>query len=359
MRIKLAISTLLGGLALAATALGAEVLPTYHVVPDSDRTMQRVADEFEVLRKHDGGYEVVVPEGKLPELLRLAPEAKLLNPDMHADLHALPKSIYDVASMERRLQAAATRYPGLVKLGTYGTSRGGRPQYVLTMGQNPESPDLSKPGLMITAATHGDEVITVEVVLGLIDKLLAGYGTDARLTRMLDNTVIYWVPAVCVDGYAARSRYVEGRDPNRDYAWPDNPTRAPATKCIRDITAFFHDHPNIKGTMDFHAAASMIMYPWAFSYDHPDEPYASQMDQLTTYMAEANGFAHGTIAETIYVAKGSSADYYYWKNGAHATAVEVSHNFLPARAQLVDIVTENTESTWRFIEFFISEHRKH
>lgn len=330
-----------------------EVLPSYHVIATSEHAMQIIADRFEVLRKLDDGYEVTVPIGQEAELLQLAPEATLLNPDIHAELRQYTRSLIDLPRLKLRLETLAGQYPKLVKLSTYGTSRGGRPEFVLTMAKETTSPDQNKPALMITAATHGDEVITVEVVLGLIEQLLAGYGKDARLTRMLDETIIYWIPAVCVDSYASRSRYVEGRDPNRDYAWPDNPNRSPSTQCIRDITKFFHDHPNIKGTMDFHAAASMIMYPWAYQRERPQSEYDRKLDQLTTYMAEANGFAHGTIAETIYVAKGSSADYYYWKNAAVAVAVEVSRRFVATQHALPAIVQENTESTWRFIESFI------
>lgn len=338
---------------LATTAASTEILPSYRVIPASDEAMLTIAERFEVLRKLDHGFEVIVPLGQEAALLELAPQASLLNSDIHTALRQNTRSLTDLPRLKQRLEALAGQYPKLAQLSTYGTSRGGRPEFVLTTTKDASNPDLEKPALMITAATHGDEVITVDVVLGLIEQLLTAYGKDPRLSRMLDETVIYWIPAVCVDSYASRSRYVEGHDPNRDYAWPDNPDRVPATQCIRDMTQFFDDHPNIKGTMDFHAAASMIMYPWAYQRQRPEQDYDRKLDQLTTYMAKANGFAHGTIAETIYVAKGSSADYYYWKTGAAAVAVEVSRRFVTEQNGIPAIVQENTESTWRFIEAFL------
>jgi predicted deacylase len=347
------------GLALACVAftsggLAAERLSTYFVAPSSDQTMRELADRFEVLRRSAGGFELVVPESRVQELYSVYPEAQLKEFDMHASLKALPpnQDLYDVASMERRLRDFVARFPDKVKLETYGTSPGGRPEYYLTMAQDAANPDPAKPGLMITSATHGDEVVTVEVTLGLIEKLLTGYANDPRIQKMVDDHVIYWVPAVCVDGYATRSRYVQGRDPNRDFAWPENPNRQPATACTRDIVQFFEDRPNVVGTLDIHAAASMIMFPWAWTHSRIDaEDYRAQ-DDLTTRMAEHNRFAHGTIADTIYIAKGSSADYYYWKRKTVSVAVEVSHNFAPGESDLTDIITENTESTWRFIEHF-------
>lgn len=357
MRINFWMKSLAAAAATVALAAGAQAaepkLQTYLVTPWSDAAMKQIATRFEVMRKVAGGFEVVVPETETAAFRVLAPEAQLLNPDLDGAVQAMEAGIYDVASMERRLKDFAQRYPDLVKLETYGTSKEGRPEYVLTMGKKETRAGFAKPELMITSATHGDETITVEVTLGLIDKLLKGYGTDQRLTKMVDNSVIYWVPAVCVDGYANRSRTVEGRDPNRDFAYPQAPSRTPATKCTRDIVGFFNGKPNIVGTMDFHAAASMIMYPWAWTYDNLPEPERTDFDEVTTHMAEANGFAHGTIADTIYIAVGSSADYYYWKNKAFGTAIEVSHNFAPSSPEEAgDIVSENTESTWRWIEHF-------
>ncbi len=343
----------LASLSLAQTAAAAERLSTYFVAPSSEMTMRDLAKRFEVLRRTGGGFELVVPESRIQELYSVYPEARLGELDMHSSLKALATTgLQDVSTMERRLRDFVARHPDKVKLESYGTSPGGRPEYYLTMSANAAQPDLAKPGLMITSATHGDETITVEVTLGLIEKLLVGYGTDARITKMVDDHVIYWVPAVCVDGYAARSRYVENRDPNRDFAWPENPNRAPATGCTRDIVRFFTERPNIVGTMDIHAAASMIMFPWAWTYDHIDAADFAEQDQLTDAMAQDNGFEHGTIADTIYIAAGSSADYYYWKRKTVSVAIEVSHNFASTGDALTDIITENTESTWRFIEHF-------
>lgn len=339
-----------GGVATGSYAV--ERLSTYFVAPASDVTMRALAKRFEVLRREDGGFVLVVPVERAQELFALEPAARLIDEDMHAELAAFGNVGQDIPTMERRLRDFAARYPQIAKLETYGTSTGGRPEYVLTVAGNATQPDMHKPALMITSATHGDELSTVDVSLGLIEKLLAGYGSDPRLTKMVDDHVIYWLPALCVDGYAGRTRYVEGRDPNRDFAYPENPNKIPATGCTRDVVRFFNEHANIVGTLDIHAAASMIMFPWAYTYDHIDAGDFSSMDRLTTAMAEDNGFAHGSIADTIYIAAGSSADYYYWKRRTVSIAVEVSRRFAMAGDDLTDVVTENTESTWRFIEHF-------
>lgn len=330
----------------------AEVLPTYQV----DASL---AGKFDVVsRLANGSFEVVVPEDRKAELQKLAPGAQIVNEDLNGPAREADPELYDVAAMERKLRDFAARFPNLVKLETYGTSANGRPEYVMTMtAPTSTSPHIVRdtPEVMITGATHGNEVITVEVVLGLMERMLNGYGTNERFTRMLDNTVIKWIPAACVDGYAARSRNVQGLDPNRDYAWPEQPNREPRTSCIQHLTSYFHTLTNPVGTMDFHAQGSMIMFPWAYTYDPIPQPDLGEMDQLTTRMAEINRFRHGSISRTIYVAKGSSADYYYWKKDTVSVAIEVSHNLAPQREEIADIVEENAESTWRFVEHFIPE----
>lgn len=349
----------LGAAATAAPAADVAKLPTFRVAAD-DPAMPAVAERFEVLQRlDDGSFEVAVHGGEEAELMKLAPKATLWNADRHASLRALPKDIglYDVASMERRLRDFAARFPHLVKLETYGTSYEGRPEYVLTMSTIADDTgtiDPAKPEVLITSATHGDEVITVEVTLGLIERLLNGYGKDERLTRLVDGLTIRWIPANCMDGYANRSRYVQGQDPNRDFAYPENPNRTPRTKCIQHAVEYFHAHPGIRGSIDYHASGGMIMFPWAYTYDRIETGDYRTFDDLTTRMAATNGFEHGPISTVIYVAKGSSADYYYWKTGSISLGIEVSHDFAPRAEAVADIVTENAESTWIFLEHFLA-----
>jgi hypothetical protein len=296
----------------------------------------------EVVGTHDSGLLVRATSERVGDVMAASPESFAFDA-------ARPEFTgYNFASMERKLRDFVATYPELATLDTYGTSRGGRPEYVLTIGE--KSDQTPKPELMITAATHGNEVITVDVVLGLMEKLLTEYGSDPRVTAMVKGHTLHFVPAVCVDSYVAQTRANEGRDPNRDYPWPDRPIRSPVG-CIRDIMAYT-DARTIAGSIDYHAAASMIMFPWAYTYDHIPQADYDSLDDLTTRMARDNAFAHGDIASTIYIAEGSSADYYYWKKHTRATAVEVSHNLALEALSAAPIVEENVESTWTFIEDF-------
>jgi predicted deacylase len=294
-----------------------------------------------VVGTHDSGLLVEASTEADKSQLEAVPQS------FRFDRSAPEVTLYTFSTMEQKLKALAAAYPQLAKLETYGTSVEGRPEYVLTIGKQDGEP---RPELMITGATHGNERATVDVVLGLSDLLLTNYGKDPRTTAMVDGHTIHFIPAVCVDSFVADERANEGRDPNRDYPWPQEPDRRPV-HAIKDIMAYFDSH-DIVGSLDYHSAASMVMFPWAYTYSHiPAADYA-RFDDLTTRMARENHFAHGDIASTIYIAQGSSADYYYWKKGTIATAVELSHDLATRRSSHDDLLTESTEMTWTFIENF-------
>lgn len=303
---------------------------------------QLTGEGLTVVGTHDSGLLVQASEGTDLSKLAALPEG------FRFDEQTPEFTLYGFSSMEKKVKDLAAAYPALAKLDTYGTSSQGRPEYVLTIGkQDPADP---KPELMITAATHGNETATVDVVLGLANELLTKYGTDARITKMVDDHTIHIVPAVCVDSYVAQTRENDGVDPNRAYPWPEQTSRAPP-RAIKDVMAYTNAHA-IAGSMDFHDAASMVMFPWAYTYSHVAPADYTRMDDLTTRMASDNGFEHGDIASTIYIAQGSSADYYYWQKKTIATAIELSHNKFRTRAGYDDLLEESREMTWTFIENF-------
>jgi len=320
----------------------------YSVRAPSTHTMQKLSKEFEVLRKTDKGYDFYVPTVRLARFKALAPQAQLIVEEQTkaADL----EEYRTYTSMGVELRDLAQQYPALVRLETYGTTRSGHTLYALKVSDNVAVKE-DEPELMITAATHGDELITVEVTMTLLKEMLAGYGTNARYTRMIDEHELFILPMVNPEGYNRRSRYAGGwTDPNRDYPWPENANRE-SIDCIDSLRQFFHAH-NFKGSLDIHASGKMVMYPWAYTRQAPPAEDARNFDYLVKSMAEQNNYAAGQISKVIYVAQGSSADYYYWKNKTVAIAVELGTSKAPAYSRIPSVVDEAREMVWRFVENF-------
>ncbi len=331
-------------------------LSTFRLQQPSVTELDSVSRFYSIEHRIGDDFEIEVPSSEAGLLRSLAPSARLVHADSTARIEALlgeyagslrAERYHSFDEVQAWMRSIQNSYALLARVVPYGKSRGGRPLTALRISADPEDSD-SLPQVLITAATHGDELITTEVLIHLVETLVKGFGTDARLESILRNRVIYFVPVVNADGFAARNRYDGNKDPNRSYPWPNQPNAQPSPS-IEALIAFFHQK-NFRATLDFHAFGQMIMFPWAYTRSHIEaEPYA-RMDSLTRSMAEQNRYDHGPIAEVIYVAQGSSADYYFWKTGATGIAVEIGSSKVPNPSQFPSIFASQEESTWRFLE---------
>ena len=333
-------------LLISTSAFSTELIRSYHVV-ENPLKMDKIARQFEVVKKLSKGFEVYVLDDQVEAFLKLAPKAILLEKNVHSDF--FDKAIVgyrDFAKVESDLKAIIANYPKLTSLETYGLTKGGRSMYSLKVSTGGEN----KPKLMITAATHGDELITTEVLMSLTNELLAGYGVDSRLTKIIDSRDIYIIPVVSPDSFEARERYVQRQDPNRSYPWPDNINN----KTV-DVIQGMMDYTNkmkFTGSLDLHAYGRLVMYPWAYTKKVPAAADESGFKDLVQSMAKDNQYTSGQISKTIYVAEGSSADYFYWKSGTRAIAAELGREKIPHYSKIPAIVKESREMIWTFLEYF-------
>jgi murein tripeptide amidase MpaA len=283
------------------------------------------------------------------------PTANLETEDINAQFHTTeglrgPKGYRDLKMVNEYLESLAQKYPKIVKVEQYGVTESGLPLFLLKVSDNVENSE-QEPKLIIDAGTHGDEAIGVEVLLRAIDDLLSKYGIEARETKIIDSLELSFVPVVNPEGYSRFERYSRGVDPNRDYPWPEKPDKK-SVACISSLRELFERNSYV-GSLTLHAYGKLVMFPWAYTAE-PISDYAkrSEMEQLAAQMAEPNGYVHGPIATTIYVAKGSSSDYYYWKHNTAAIAMELGNSKAPPEAEIPKYLTQVRESIWRFMEHF-------
>jgi hypothetical protein len=332
------------------------VLSSYWIPKLEKSVMDKIADQFEIAHPNNGGFEVIVPAEQKEKFLKLAPNAKLTDPDITASiekqlnnfrLFQVGPRYRNFTEVETQLKDLESKYPDQVQLITYGKSREGRPLMALKISQNAKV-DTNQPEVMLTAATHGDELITTEVLLGLIDQLLLGAtNKQARFVNILANYEIFFIPVVNPDGFAKRNRYDGFADPNRSYPWPESGNKP--TPSIAGIIDFYSSR-KIEASIDFHAFGRMVMYPWGYTTDQLSTSETERFAPITTEMAKTNGYVHGPIATTIYVAKGSSCDYYYCQNKTLALAVEIGDSKGPPPSQIPSLIQSQAEATWLFVE---------
>jgi predicted deacylase len=325
-------------------------LSRFLLTAPSPKVLAAVAEKFEIEGRDGADFRVIVPAHRVGELVASGASAKLLEADLAEEARrsmetrdwAGPK-YHDFAEVEAHLKRLVAQYPSLASLEQYGKSKEGRPLYALRVASNE-----NQPAIMLTAATHGNEIITVEVLFGILDSLLAGYSTSSRAKAIVDGRQIYFLPVINPDGYVRQQRYANGVDPNREYPYPSKPNRTP-NECVAAVMKFFHQH-DIRGSIDFHSHGGLLMYPWAYTTESPDSQDEKAFLAVARHMAQANGYRPGQISKILYAAPGSSADYYYWKNRTLSLGIEIGNSHAPSAPQIPANIKANLESTLRFLE---------
>ncbi|HUZ03306.1 MAG TPA: M14 family metallopeptidase, partial [Thermomicrobiaceae bacterium] len=111
-----------------------------------------------------------------------------------------PDRYYTYDRLTELVQGWAAAYPSLMSLESIGASGEGRAIWAVTLTNRETGPDLEKPAYYIDANIHAAEVTTSSVALATIHELLTRYPDDPEVRRLLDETALYVVPRIAVDG---------------------------------------------------------------------------------------------------------------------------------------------------------------
>ena len=261
-------------------------------------------------------------------------------------------------------------YPTLCKLDSIGTTVEGRKLYVVKISDNVINEE-AEPEFFYTSTMHGDETTGYILMLRLIDYLLSNYGTDSRITDMVDGLAIYINPNANPDGtynggnstVNSSTRYnANGVDINRDF--PDPRIGANSPYAI-ETQAFMNyaESRNFVFSANFHGGIELANFPWD-AWDSSDNPHPdhnwfytvsrqyadqAQADSPSGYFTgEDNGVTQGG---DWYVVSGGRQDYMnYWHNCKEIT-MEVSNTKNPASTELPNFWNYNKEALLSYIEW--------
>lgn len=117
------------------------------------------------------------------------------------------KTYYSYVELTRRLNSLARRYPHIANLSSIGRSIEGRELWVMRVTKESSADVPGKPKFKYVGNMHGDETISRQVLVYLIEYLLKSYGGDQRVTELVNNTDIYIMPSMNPDGF---EKAVEG-----------------------------------------------------------------------------------------------------------------------------------------------------
>ncbi len=262
---------------------------------------------------------------------------------------------YDTLTSD--LKAFETAYPNLAMVKALGQSVDNRTIWALKISDN-VTVDEAEPEVKYVSTMHGDEVVGQEMVIKLADLLLKGYGTDPRLTALVNDLEIWIVPNMNPDGTANKRRYNSNWvDLNRNFPDPQKPdVNTPNGKAIevQHMMKFTGEH-NFCLSLNFHGGAVVANYLWdTMPGDVPDiqmvKFLALGYSKLNAPMYNSSSFSQGiTNGYAWYEVNGGMQDWnYYWYNDMDFT-IEISQTKWPDASTLSKYWDDNRESLLWFL----------
>ena len=122
--------------------------------------------------------------------------SSLVSPDGDVDWNRF----YTAAETNQILREFHALHPHLTELHQVGESYRGRPLMLMTITNEATGPAADKPALYVDGGIHAGELTASAVATHLIGHLLNGYGSDPRVTALLDTRAFYIRPKFNPDG---------------------------------------------------------------------------------------------------------------------------------------------------------------
>lgn len=108
---------------------------------------------------------------------------------------------YNYVDLTGRLKSLAEKYPRVANLSSIGQSVEGRELWVMRITKDPNSDTPGKPKFKYVGNMHGDETVSRQVLVYLVEYLLTKYGEESRITELVNTTDIYIMPSMNPDGF--------------------------------------------------------------------------------------------------------------------------------------------------------------
>ena len=285
--------------------------------------------------------------------------------------------------------AVAAAHPAIVKRFSIGKSYQGRDIWAVKISDNVDV-DEAEPEVMFDGTHHADEHMATEMTLRILHWLVDGYGTDARITKIVNSREIWIVFVVNPDGaefdisggkfhFWRKNRQPTpgttsiGTDLNRNYSYrwggggrtSTNPQAityrgpsafsAPEARAVRDFLAsrVINGRQQIRTVLTFHEAGRLVM--WPYGYTLADVPWDMTVQDhaalaiIGKRMAATNGY-RPEQASDLYVTSGTSRDYQYGVYRIFSYTFEMSVKDYPDDSLIASETGRNKEAVLYLME---------
>jgi len=285
--------------------------------------------------------------------------------------------------------AVAAAHPDIATRFSIGTSYQGRQLWAMKISDN-VNVDENEPEILFDGAHHADEHMGTEMTLRIMHWLVDGYGTDPRITNIVNTREIWIVFLVNPDGAEydiSGGRFHSwrknrqptpgstsiGTDLNRNYSYrwgtPGNtssnpaagtyrgpaPFSTPEDRAMRDFIAsrVVNGRQQIRAAISFHESGRLVM--WPYGYTSTDVPSDMTVDDhaaliaIGKHMAATNGYKPEQASD-LYLDSGTSRDYLYGMYRTFAYTFELSIKAYPDDSMIASETGRNKEAVLYLME---------
>jgi len=287
------------------------------------------------------------------------------------------------AEMVADITAVQAAHPDIVRIFSIGRSYKGRDLWAAKVSDNVAT-DEAEPEVLYDGLTHSDEHMGLEMTLHILHWLTDGYGTDARITDIVNGREVWIVFAVNPDGaeYDIRNGVFHhwrknvqpnagttavGTDLNRNfgYRWggggltSTNPRAityrgraafsAPETRAMRDFLAsrVVGGRQQIRTAITFHEYGRLVLWPYGYTKANVPIDMTSQdraaLAAIGRHMAASNGY-RAEQASDLYLTSGTTRDYEYGVYRIFAYTVELSNVDYPRDTRIAGETGRNRDA---------------
>ncbi len=289
-------------------------------------------------------------------------DATLTVPGGTTDFPPGYEDYHTYAEMMADITAIAAAHPDIVAVSSIGLSYEGREIPIVKISDN-VNVDENEPEILIDGLHHAREHLATEQALEIISMLVDGYGTNPRITRLVDTRVWWIIPMVNPDGSewdihgGHFHRWRKNRQPNgpgqpigtdlnRNYSFdwgccsgssghPGSeyyrgpaPFSAPETQDVRDFveSRVIGGKQQITVHLTFHSTGEEVLWPWAHTSATTGEGMTRDDHRvfvaLGTAMAQRNGYT-AEQSDKLYPTDGDEIDWMFGAQGIFSFTIEL------------------------------------
>jgi murein tripeptide amidase MpaA len=278
------------------------------------------------------------------------------------DFPPADSAYHNYAEMTAVMNQVVSDHPSIARKVVIGRSYEGREIIAVKISDNVAT-DEAEPEVLYNAQQHAREHLTQEMAIYLANLFTDSYGSDSRVTNVVNSRELWIVPTVNPDGSEydiATGSYrmwrknrqpnagssAVGTDLNRNWAYnwgccggssgtPSSETyrgpsafSAPETQVLRDfvLSRRVGGVQQLKANIDFHTYSQLVLWPYGYTTANTGPGLNADQERvfrtLGQQMAATNGYTPEQSSD-LYITDGDSIDWMWGAQGIFAYTFEM------------------------------------